>query len=239
MNHLVTFGRLGSCEPLNTFVLVHRGKEYRINPVIFSLVSRKIASLVRTDPKCRSFELPAIEGPLEQFIGLVYGRPMTITAGNCRFVYRMAKVLEIEKIMEACKRTLRDTSTPFNLMTFAEQLINAGAECTEEIDQIVDNYAAMKKEIPIEEWSVGVLQHVLMSPRLRHVMASVVINDISPLLAQDREKYAALIRYIDLRAMPEKERKAIIANYVIDLNEIKGLATEVLLCKECRRSYLK
>lgn len=164
---------------------------------------------------------------------------MTITAGNCRFVYRMAKVLEIEKIMDACKRTLRDTSTPFNLLTFTEQLIDAGAECTEEIDQIADNYAAMKKEIPLEEWSVGVLQHVLMSPRLRHIMVSVIVSDISPLLAQDREKYAPLIRYIDLRAMPEKDRKSIIEKYVIDLNDIKGFATQVLLCKECRTSYLK
>lgn len=210
-----------------------------MNPLIFSIVSPKIARVLRDDPTCKSFEMPPIGGPIDDFIGLVYGRPMDVTATNCRFVYRMADVLEITKIKEACEPIVRKTSTSRNLLRFAEELISVGADCSDEIDQIAANIRELQSSVRINKWDVRILEKVLGSSYLSIPVKEFVKDVILPLVDEDKEKYSCLVKCINFKLLSDKERKEIIDKYIVDLNDIRGFATQVLLCRRSRASYLE
>ena len=230
MNRAVSFGPLHQCPALNTFRLIHRDIEYPMNPVLLSLASTVVANRLQTDPSFRSLVLPPLKGPIEDFITILFGEKCQITVTNCRFLNYMGKFLEVDPLVQATSVMLDNYNVLSDIVRFGNDLIEAGLDAENEVNQIAANIAAVKD---LTDISPKMLKLVISSNYLKVDVYPVFINTrVLPLL-QSNVQYLEIIQGIDFSRVHEGTRKKILGLPLVDLNKIKGFVLDVLSCPEC------
>jgi hypothetical protein len=227
MNPLVGFSSIRSCTPLNTFRLIHRGTSYLTNPSLLCVVSPKIARLLASDPSA-SYELPAIPGPIDSFISLLFGEEISINVVNCRFFRYLARDLEIVSLDEAALEIVRQSDTFPRIAAFASDLLELGLSADDEISQLAQTYPTYA-ELGVK-WPLRVLEAVLVSPALdakdhKGLVQTVVL----PMIEADPAKNGGLVKYVDFRKLDDEGRKALFGCPVVDLNLVRGTVIGILL----------
>jgi hypothetical protein len=190
-----------------------------------------MARLIAADPSASSYELPAIPGPIDSFIVLLFGEEININVVNCRFFRYLARDLEIFSLDEAALEIIRQSDTFPRIAAFASDLLELGLSADEEISQLAQTYPTYA-ELGVK-WPLRVLEAVLVSPALDvKDYKALVRTVVLPMIEADPAKNGELVKYVDFRKLDDEARNVLFGCPVVDLNLIRGTVIGVLLSRK-------
>lgn len=187
-NRRLALNKLKNCSTFHDFIFVHRGVEYPVNYLLIAAVSPAInSSMIR-------YELPPIEGPIQDFISLLYGQSVLITPLNCRFFNYLAKNLKIQALADQTYQLIQKTNTLDNVINFAEHLLACDLDASEEIDLIAYNFPKIIENPFLHLISPKLLTEILRSPSF--TMSSIsLIKFINYMIENEPDKYMQNAQY--------------------------------------------
>ena len=174
------------------FAFTHRGIKYPVNTLLITAISPVISKLVFCDDPKYSMELPPLEGPIDEFIDLIYGGSVRIDQTNCRFFNYLAKILQITNLADRTEEIIQQTNTLDNVVRFAEQLLSCDLDATQEVNLIASNFLNIIENPYMKLCSVRLVEEILKSPIFSY-SGVPVIKFLTSQYKSDPTKYAKLI----------------------------------------------
>lgn len=146
---------------LHNFELIHCGKSYGINRYLLSAVSPKFMRMILAEPGLASLNIPNIDGNLNEFVDILYGKQIRIHINNCRFLNFLARFFEIEKLEVATKEIYNKTATVAELISHLEDLVANAQECDDLAHRLAMNIDLIEKSDSWRNASVALVEKVL------------------------------------------------------------------------------
>lgn len=183
--------KLKNCSVFHDFTIYHRGIKYQVNSLLISTISPVVSKLIFSEEPCYFIELPPLEGPIDEFISLIYGADIRLDQNNARFFNYLAKELEIVQLIDSTEELIEKTNTLDNIVRFAEQLLSCNLDATNEIDLIAGNFMEIIENPYMKLCSAKLIEKVLKTPSFKYDNIEVIKFLVS-LISSNPVKYKSL-----------------------------------------------
>lgn len=221
LEKMQALNNLRNCSTFHDFIFIHRGIRYPVNSLLVSTVSKVISQ-----KSVSEFEIPPIDGPMEDFISLIYGQSVLITPINCRFFNCIARLLDIHDLVEKTNEIILKTNTLDNVINFAEQLLDCGLDASEEIDLIASNFTKIIENSFLKNCSPRLLTNIIQSPSFTGSGIHLV-QFLGSMIQSDPLKYLQVSQYLISNGLdPIQAFTTLQPSF--DLNKCKGLLTTLI-----------
>ena len=194
-------------EALHNFELIHGGNRYGIDKNLLTSVSPKFLRLILSQPSTTSLEIPNINGDLNEFIDILYGKEIRIHMHNCRFLNFMARFFEIEKLEKATTDIHNKTATVAELISYLDDLIANGQECDDIARRLAANIKIIENSESWKNASMALIEKVLS-----HMREKDRNNFIHKTVKENPER-GSLVKLISCQAV-----RSILETPSVDLN---------------------
>jgi hypothetical protein len=201
---------------------------FAVNPTLLSIASPKLSRMISVNPRLSEYALPPISGPIQDFISLLFGETVEITAANSRFLAYMAGHLEIESLQETARQIVKRSDTFERVALFASELISLGLSADAEVRQIAEGFAREGTMARTVEWPVNVLRGVLLSDVFKvEDYNAFVRKEVLPLIEKD-PRNNDLVGCVRFGALEADTIRAIVGMPTVNLNVVRRTMAQIL-----------
>lgn len=211
-NHFVInnkeFDKLLSFSPIHDFKIKYKDKEYGLIKSIAGQVSKEI-----NQSKTNHISLPSVDGPIDQVVGFLWGKNISVQFENIPFLYVMANTLKIDalraQIFDFMKSKMNILSVP-SLCCLADF---EGLEDDIYFELLHENFTNIADHIDSTHCiPYGYMAKIISSKSVK--VSKDVLFDIIVKLDLENEKKLSLVNKLtkERKFTPSENQKEILSN---------------------------
>ncbi|OHT15274.1 hypothetical protein TRFO_42609 [Tritrichomonas foetus] len=218
MNTDLIFSSIRQCTPLNTFILIHRGKNYHVNPTILRSISEKIDLLIKSGTN--SYEIPRISGPINDFIAILFGENVVVSNYNCLYFLFWAEDLDIPIIINEMETFIGNDFLCESLIEFVTELTEQNINSEKYIKIISDNISKIHTKLcPIESMPPSLVSALCQCPGFE---VEKYLENIIQVVNKSPQNASWFVKSINLAKIKKNSMKELLNSPFFDLNQIRN-----------------
>lgn len=217
MNYNIPLNFIPAYTSTSPFTLIHRGRQFQVNPLVIKLLSSKVANLIEND--IHKYEMPNIPGPIDDFIFLLFGKSIELNHVNSKYINFWAEDLQIQFLIDKTENFLLENNKCDTLIEFTSLLIELNLKYDKYIQIIAEKIDQITTYYPFESFSPNLVGALC---NCKNFDVNKYIHEIFKIINTDTEKNGWLIKCINFSELSPRMLEIILAKYPFDLNLIRS-----------------